>query len=870
MMKIKKIYINNFKGIEQKEIIDFSENTTLLTGPNGFGKTTIFDVLELCITGKIHRTIEKDNVTYDRKDYKKPFYQNTKGKDVVIKVWLEKNDDDLIIVKYLNKEHPGCSSDKGTKNKPSDFELLETFKDTNDNFENISFVEKNNKLSQTEINDFFDFKNKEISIQELYKLFNYLQQEETTYFLKKSEKDRKDSLGFLFQTIKQENKADNIKKYLSKLESIKKVLDEKIDNLSLTEFINKEYIKLFYNKKFEFDRKEPYLNLNIDEAIKKKDLYLDELNKIIKFKETFSPTEYNKKNKFEKISEIITNKDFLNYFILKNYLEDDNYNKITKQYDLYNNDKLLKLFILKNFLSKYEELNKTNDNITKYENFLKNDNFEKKIEVLNELIDRFFGKDKIMEYRNLLSRRKTLQKNSDELSKSLNDILRVRKKLKEEFDDFKEKLNEKSCPFCGHNWESYNNLVKNFENKTNNLRSIIKMKKGNIEEIDNNIIKQFIKPTEIKMKNYCKDNQKQDNEILDLIKQNNITKKELEEITSNFNISKFAWDKINGAKELEVDLENLKKYLVDKLIVPINIYNKIQDLYGKSFNKTFEELKNEISINVLSKYKYKFSVTEKISLQNLENNRNEIIKLLKDTRKLYTYQADKAEDKENIYKIYFDLSEEKINKFNDENVKNKIDYLNARIKEKKKSIVNKYIERRDKLEIVINRVSTIKNIYTNKIKSYKKDMIKRIKTPFYIYTSKILQNYQQGMGVFLSTKENSDSIRFLTDNTSDHDAMHHLSSGQLAVVSLAFCLSINKTYNASDNLKFLAIDDPIQEMDSLNIHSFIELIRNEFTNNYQLIFSTHNDAHALYMKYKLENFNDNSVKIINVQDQFFN
>ena len=126
------------------------------------------------------------------------------------------------------------------------------------------------------------------------------------------------------------------------------------------------------------------------------------------------------------------------------------------------------------------------------------------------------------------------------------------------------------------------------------------------------------------------------------------------------------------------------------------------------------------------------------------------------------------------------------------------------------------------------------------------------------------------MGVFLSTKENSDSIRFLTDPSSDHDAIHHLSSGQLAVISLAFSMAINKTYNISKNLKFLVIDDPIQEMDALNIYSFVELMRHEFIGEYQLIFSTHSDMSALYMKYKFEKITDHVVSMINVQDELFN
>ncbi|MGZ7254002.1 AAA family ATPase, partial [Streptococcus pyogenes] len=54
-MRIKKIIIKNFKNIKETRIIDFQENVTLFVGPNGFGKTTIFDAIELSLTGRIRR-----------------------------------------------------------------------------------------------------------------------------------------------------------------------------------------------------------------------------------------------------------------------------------------------------------------------------------------------------------------------------------------------------------------------------------------------------------------------------------------------------------------------------------------------------------------------------------------------------------------------------------------------------------------------------------------------------------------------------------------------------------------------------------------------------------------------------------------------
>ena len=54
-MKIKKIEIHNFK-VFQNIIIDFeSSDLIVFDGPNGFGKTSIYDAIELLFTGKIRR-----------------------------------------------------------------------------------------------------------------------------------------------------------------------------------------------------------------------------------------------------------------------------------------------------------------------------------------------------------------------------------------------------------------------------------------------------------------------------------------------------------------------------------------------------------------------------------------------------------------------------------------------------------------------------------------------------------------------------------------------------------------------------------------------------------------------------------------------
>src|SRR5699024_6738079 len=159
-MKIKKIYLKNFKGIKDKKIIEFENQTSLLIGQNGFGKTTIYDALELCLTSEIHRTITKGSVTHHRKDYNKLFFQNDENEDVIVKVWLKKRvgdkSKDLIITKYLPKDEEKRVYRLGRKHKPDDFYILQTYIDNPDNFSADTFNPKEHKeLTSKEINDFF-------------------------------------------------------------------------------------------------------------------------------------------------------------------------------------------------------------------------------------------------------------------------------------------------------------------------------------------------------------------------------------------------------------------------------------------------------------------------------------------------------------------------------------------------------------------------------------------------------------------------------------------------------------------------------------------------------------------------------------------
>ncbi|NFI07551.1 hypothetical protein FDF97_03340 [Clostridium botulinum] len=876
MMKIKKVFIKNFKGIENKKIINFSNQTSLIIGPNGFGKTTIFDILELCLTGKINRTCEKANVTNDTSDYKKPFYQNITGKDVVVKVWLENEHEEkmenLIIVKYLSKDNDGKCDGKGRRNKPRDFNLLSTYKELPEDFDKDEFMPiEENKIDNDDIDKFFNFNVSKFRIENIYNLFNYLQQEDTTYFLKKSEKDRKDSLGFLFQTDQQEINLEAISKTYSNLSEIKEKLKNKIDAIKNYELSSEiEYNKLFPNKNYEFDKIDIFKKSDLDICLKDKETYFKELDELSKFINRFSPDEYLKKIKVEEINDKIENNTLMNVYVIQKFIEKSSYESLVKEREILNDKSKLEAYILQNCILKYRDYELINKNCNDYESFLNIKEYTFQLQEMNKYVKNIMP-DKSEEYLSLLENRDNILETTDEVERTISEIIRLRSSIKNELEKNKDNIiNDTKCPYCGKSWETYESLMIAFKEREESLKKLATNQVSRLEECNNNIKDNFIEPIQKYMNVYIKNNSKIEWAVLELLRLYKDIKFNFDDIKEIDISEKLVWSKPYTYAELIKSVNILEDNIEKNLHVSKEVFDKIKELHSISFEKGIADLEKICSKNELSDFIISDNKEKRITMNYIELSSKLLKGFLERTKEKYRYDYDKARDIENMYEKYFDLQKEKFVLLNETCIKLKKDYIEYKFSKKQNSLAITYEQRFDKIDKIIQSIGELKALYNQTIIDYKKDMADKIKIPFYIYTAKILQNYQQGMGVFLSTKENSDSIRFLTDSSSDHDAMHHLSSGQLSVVSLAFCLAINKTYNISKNLKFLVIDDPIQEMDALNIHSFVELMRHEFIRDYQLIFSTHNDSNALYIKYKFEKIKENSVKMINVQDEFFN
>lgn len=160
------------------------------------------------------------------------------------------------------------------------------------------------------------------------------------------------------------------------------------------------------------------------------------------------------------------------------------------------------------------------------------------------------------------------------------------------------------------------------------------------------------------------------------------------------------------------------------------------------------------------------------------------------------------------------------------------------------------------LEEMKNKIEGVIKIYKDEIGKYQKKIIGEIQIPLYIYSGRVLQYYQGGLGIFVKydTKgEKLDAIRLLSSNQSDHDILYTLSSGQLTGIIISLTLTLNKIYG-TENFSCILIDDPVQTMDDLNIASLVELLRNEFK-DYQMIMSTHEEDFSRFIRYKYEKYN---------------
>ncbi len=117
---IKRIYLENYKLFSAKEI-KFEKYLSVFDGPNGYGKTSIFDAIEFLITGSISR-IKENQAISGTLGYSSNFLAKEQAKDVIIKgEFINSVSSETLVIALLIPASIGKNS---KKNNPKSIDAL--------------------------------------------------------------------------------------------------------------------------------------------------------------------------------------------------------------------------------------------------------------------------------------------------------------------------------------------------------------------------------------------------------------------------------------------------------------------------------------------------------------------------------------------------------------------------------------------------------------------------------------------------------------------------------------------------------------------------------------------------------------------------
>ncbi|SKA64366.1 exonuclease SbcC [Succinivibrio dextrinosolvens DSM 3072] len=207
---------------------------------------------------------------------------------------------------------------------------------------------------------------------------------------------------------------------------------------------------------------------------------------------------------------------------------------------------------------------------------------------------------------------------------------------------------------------------------------------------------------------------------------------------------------------------------------------------------------------------------------------------------------------EQIYNSY--LKDLNWTSLTEEQVKAKRDYLRMIWNKKVSELLKTKLDASARLQDCIKHCSQRYNLYKKTKKAlqsqrdkYIDEIISDMKILFYIYSGRIMQDCHYGRGLLIKPNFPKKRILFVSGSyKSDVDALYNMSSGQLVSLSIAFLLTLNKLYARSP---MIAIDDPVQTIDDINLWGLIETLRHDF-NQHFLLLSTHEQDYSQLLRDK--------------------
>jgi len=513
--RISELSIKNFKCIDS-HVFDFDEkNLIVFDGPNGYGKTTVFEAIEIVLTEKPRYAeyIKSDA----RFSFENSPIHKTDSESINISLKLNNGEETISVQRVFPAATDLNPQDRNIKNVFNHSKLY--INNEESDLDSLSEV-----LKYSNIKDFFN-------------VLNYVEQDENTFFIKKDPKDRYNDLVSLLGVEKQKNQLDRITSFQNKLKGIISKYNTQRGAIedSNRDFLSEnneeiEYQRLIESKEFNWDIKKPEIpNLDIRNS------FFNELDKVAYLKTNKESLDgilrFKLLNKFN-------NDEFLSNLI-KNYWNLNNLEVLEKE----NNQREYKVRLINEFGllikniedSNYEELVKdlSINTIKKLSQF-KNDLefFQVSLTIIIESKKNLSSQYKILE--NLK------QKRQDLIDLNKEHIVQIN-------------LEEGECPTCGFNWEEAEVLYAKIEETESKIFKLYNEANANLEKTKDDLKNTYFKL----IKEYC----------LNEIELNN---KAIINLISLSEFSRLKEVELVLRKEIDMFLKSLDSKYKDKIILEIN------------------------------------------------------------------------------------------------------------------------------------------------------------------------------------------------------------------------------------------------------------------------------------------------------------
>ncbi|HIE5390347.1 TPA: AAA family ATPase [Enterobacter cancerogenus] len=755
--QISRIEVSSFKAF--KHILLDLGGASLLTldGPNGYGKTSIFDAIELLLTGQINRIQNLFNtlLTRNKRDYADNLFWNSRSgyNDLCIKIEFINDGRKLVLARHC----PAEIFKKPANNradKYGNFRLYEL-----PEFESSEFT-KNNFRDNSFLDEIFG-KN----FRENFSFLNYLEQGQNRLLHTRVD-DRKEKLGNLFNIsdIEAEIESCNtiytkLTRYINNAERTAKAVSLKEEIVTLKDTLQAEAGIIEYKKLSTTDVQPGWDKEILFSSYSAADhaAYLESVRKLI----ALLPLKATIKTRIHN--------ETIDAAIERN--EESLRNLARFGYDLGKLDGL-------------EAIKQEIDELERSANIIKRGAKVIKVEQARSLPNWNDGRLEWFELQ--IESRNRLAEKSSTNANVVAELEHLKKQLLEEHK--KSYPDDKMCPLCGADWEDHKSMVDAIEAKTKQISDSLGQDGKNL------VILIAAMDAELKLIN---------THIQDRLKLLTPT------FEPNLHVA------LSRIKLRLPAIIQLLEKLQSENIQFTYAFTEIDDVVDERFEKLKEILRNKKQV-------------EADALALPEDWRETINRAFKDLQDFYIVTVEDLKDKEKFISI-------KASEAQNSRLQTCITEL--KVIEKETKAAQKAQDKIEKLRSILKKAE----------QSYTDQTISAIEFIFHIYSGRLIQNYQRGLGLFIESREGT-QLRFLTAEKSEHDAVMSMSSGQVSALSLAFFLSLNKVYS---QVPLILIDDPSQSLDEVNVASLTDLLRCELK-HCQLVVSSHEDDISAYMRYRFD------------------